>query len=33
MTSYLLEPIDLIFVKGYGFLFLLKIWEKILLKM
>ena len=32
MTRYSVQPIDRIFVKGYGFCRLLKIWIKVLVK-
>ena len=32
MTRYLVQPRDQIFVKGYGFCLLLKIWLKMLAK-
>ena len=32
MTRYTVHPKDRIFVKGYGFYLLLKIWVKILVK-
>ena len=32
MTCYLVQPRDRIYVKGYGFSFLLEIWVEIMVK-